>query len=199
MRILVVNSNTSAIVTEKVMAEAQAIAAPGTEIVARDRHLRRARHRHARRARHRRALDDRARRAACGAAATPWSSPCPTTPALRGARELLSIPVVGMTEAGLLTACMLGGRIGVITFGRRVLPLYQRAGGELRSRRAASPAGACWKAPRRMAAASIRELDREIVATAHDLVERDVAETIVAHRRRDGRRSARIQPAFRCR
>ena len=43
---------------------------------------------------------------------------------LRAARELLAIPVVGMTEAGLLTACMLGGRIGVITFGRRVLPLY---------------------------------------------------------------------------
>ena len=44
---------------------------------------------------------------------------------MRGARELLAIPVVGMTEAGLLTACMLGGRIGLITFGRRVLPLYQ--------------------------------------------------------------------------
>ena len=33
---------------------------------------------------------------------------------LRGARELLTIPVVGMTEAGLLTACMLGGTIGVV-------------------------------------------------------------------------------------
>jgi allantoin racemase len=44
---------------------------------------------------------------------------------LRGARELLPIPVVGITEAGLLTACMLGGRIGVIAFGRHTLPLYQ--------------------------------------------------------------------------
>ena len=34
MRLLVVNANTSAVVTEKVTAEARAAAAPGTEIVA---------------------------------------------------------------------------------------------------------------------------------------------------------------------
>lgn len=36
--------------------------------------------------------------------------------ALRAARALLPVPVVGMTEAALLTACMLGGRFGLITF-----------------------------------------------------------------------------------
>jgi allantoin racemase len=45
--------------------------------------------------------------------------------ALLAAREMLPIPVVGMTEAALLTACMLGTRIGMLVFGRRVLPLYQ--------------------------------------------------------------------------
>ncbi len=36
--------------------------------------------------------------------------------ALRAARGMVDIPVVGMTEAAMLTACMLGGRFGLITF-----------------------------------------------------------------------------------
>lgn len=40
-------------------------------------------------------------------------------------RELLDIPVVGMLEAALLTACQLGGRIGLLTLGPRMLPVYQ--------------------------------------------------------------------------
>ncbi len=57
---------------------------------------------------------------------------------VRAGRELLSIPVVGMTEAALLTACMLGGRIGVVVPGRRVLPLFRElvAGYGLESRMA---------------------------------------------------------------
>jgi allantoin racemase len=45
--------------------------------------------------------------------------------ALRPMREMLDIPVVGMAEAGLLTACMLGGRIGCLTLGARLLPVYE--------------------------------------------------------------------------
>jgi allantoin racemase len=45
--------------------------------------------------------------------------------ALRPMREMLDIPVVGMAEAGLLTACMLGGRIGCLTLGERLLPAYE--------------------------------------------------------------------------
>lgn len=37
--------------------------------------------------------------------------------ALEGARQMMPCPVVGMTEAACLTACMLGGRFGIITFG----------------------------------------------------------------------------------
>jgi len=38
---------------------------------------------------------------------------------------MLNVPVVGMTEAALLTACMLGGPIGLIGFGTRVWPIYR--------------------------------------------------------------------------
>ena len=44
---------------------------------------------------------------------------------LRALREILPIPVVGMTEAAALVACTLGGRFGVITLGRRMLALYE--------------------------------------------------------------------------
>lgn len=36
-----------------------------------------------------------------------------------------TMPVVGMTEAALLTACMRAERIGLLTLGASVLPLYQ--------------------------------------------------------------------------
>jgi Asp/Glu/hydantoin racemase len=48
-----------------------------------------------------------------------------TDSGLAALRELLNVPVVGMLEAALLTACQLGGRIGLLTLGRRMLPLYQ--------------------------------------------------------------------------
>ncbi len=35
------------------------------------------------------------------------------------ARELLPIPVIGITEAALVTACLVGGAFGVLTFGAR--------------------------------------------------------------------------------
>ena len=52
--------------------------------------------------------------------------------ALLGARQIVPIPVIGMTEASLLTACMLGRRFGLISFGQSsrgmYLELVQRAG-----------------------------------------------------------------------
>jgi len=45
-------------------------------------------------------------------------------PGLFGARELFDIPVVGMAEAALLTACMLGGRFALVTFARALGPWY---------------------------------------------------------------------------
>jgi allantoin racemase len=177
MRILVLNANTSEIVTEKVAAAARAAASPGTEIVAvtgtfggrvigtRAEHAIGEHSTLALVARHARG---------CDAVVIGVSYDT----GLRAARELLDVPVVGMTEAGLLTACMLGGSIGVVTFGRRVLPLYKElvAGYGLASRIAA------WRVLESTAAygrAAHPELDREIVAAARDLVERDHAEVIL--------------------
>ena len=177
MRILVVNANTSDIVTEKVAADARASASPGTEIVAVTGTF------------GARVIGSRAENAigehstialvarhGPGCAAVVIAVSYDT--GLRGARELLPIPVVGMTEAGLLTACMLGGRIGVVTFGRRVLPLYQ----ELVTGYGLAARIAGWRVLE-SAAAYARgphaDLDREIVGAANDLIDRDHAETIL--------------------
>ena len=177
MRILVVNANTSEVVTEKVSAQARASASAGTEIVAVTGNF------------GGRVIGSRAEHAigehstialvsahAAGADAVVIAVSYDT--GLRGARELLSVPVVGMTEAGLLTACMLGGRIGVITFGRRVLPLYH----ELVSSYGLAKRIAGWRVLESTAAyarGAHEQLDSEIIAAAGELVERDGAETVV--------------------
>jgi allantoin racemase len=46
-------------------------------------------------------------------------------PGLFGARELFDIPVVGMSEAAMLTACMLGRRFVIVTFSETLKPWYQ--------------------------------------------------------------------------
>ncbi len=46
-------------------------------------------------------------------------------PGLGAARELLSIPVVGMAEAAMLTACMLGRRFAIVTFAPALGPWYR--------------------------------------------------------------------------
>ena len=46
-------------------------------------------------------------------------------PGLGGARELLPIPVIGMAEAAMLTACMLGRRFSIVTFSGALGPWYR--------------------------------------------------------------------------
>ena len=46
-------------------------------------------------------------------------------PGLFGARELFDFPVVGMSEAAMLTACMLGSRFAIVTFTRALSPWYE--------------------------------------------------------------------------
>src|SRR6195952_2010229 len=46
-------------------------------------------------------------------------------PGLLGARELFDLPVVGMAEASMLSACMLGRRFGIVTFARALGPWYE--------------------------------------------------------------------------
>src|SRR3954465_12266474 len=46
-------------------------------------------------------------------------------PGLGGARELLPIPVVGLAEAAMLTACMLGRSFSIVTFSHSLGPWYR--------------------------------------------------------------------------
>jgi allantoin racemase len=177
VRILVVNSNTSTIVTDKVTAEARIAAGSGTEILAVTGSF------------GARVIGTRAEHAIAEhstiALAAAHGGDCDAMvvavsydTGVRGARELLPIPVIGMTEAGLLTACMLGGRIGIVTFGRRVLPLYQ----ELVASYGLASRVAGYRVLESTAAygrGAHPELDVEIVAAASHLVDHDGAEAIV--------------------
>jgi Asp/Glu/hydantoin racemase len=46
-------------------------------------------------------------------------------PGLMAARELFDIPVIGMSEAAMLTACMLGRRFAIVTFSANLGPWYR--------------------------------------------------------------------------
>jgi Asp/Glu/hydantoin racemase len=46
-------------------------------------------------------------------------------PGLFAARELFDIPIVGMAEAAMLTACMAGRRFGLVTFARALGPWFE--------------------------------------------------------------------------
>ena len=45
-------------------------------------------------------------------------------PGLGGARELFPIPVIGLAEAGMLTACMLGSKFSIVTFSQSLEAWY---------------------------------------------------------------------------
>lgn len=46
-------------------------------------------------------------------------------PGVSGARELFPFPVIGMAEAAMLTACMLGRRFSIVTFATAMEPWYR--------------------------------------------------------------------------
>ncbi len=50
---------------------------------------------------------------------------CFNDPGLWEARESLSIPVVGVGEAAMLAACMLGRNFGVVTVRRKLIPIIE--------------------------------------------------------------------------
>jgi len=176
MRILLINANTSAFVTEKAAAEATLAASPGTSIVAVTGDF------------GPRVITTRSENAIAGhstiALAAEHAAGCDAAviavsydTGLPGAREALSIPVVGMTEAGLLTACMLGGRIGIVVFGQRVLPMYQ----ELVNFYGLSKRIASWRvleSSKPYAAGDQSEVEQSLIDAANDLVRRDGAEVV---------------------
>lgn len=123
MKLLLVNGNTTQAVTDLVRAEALRHARPGTEVAAVtatfgvpivSTELENAIAGHA-------VLDLLATHALGHDAAVLAIS---FDTALGAARQMLDIPVVGMTEASLHMACLLGRRFGLITFGVPSRSLY---------------------------------------------------------------------------
>ena len=178
MRLLLLNANTSSFVTDKVASAARATANRDTEIVPVTADF------------GARIITTRTELAIASHATVDLlaahASGCDAVViavsydvALAAAREMLNIPVVGITEAALLTACMLGGRIGVLVWGRRVLPVYQ----ELIASYGLTSRVAGWRAVESSApydaAGDQSEADALAIAAARDLVERDGAEVIV--------------------
>jgi allantoin racemase len=131
MKVLLVNGNTTQAVTDRVVAEATRCASSGTSvagvtarfgvsIVSTEAEEEVARH----------AVLDALAASYAGHDAAILAISFDT--ALLGARQIVPIPVIGMTEASLLTACLLGRRFGLISFGQSsramYLDLVQRAG-----------------------------------------------------------------------
>ncbi|WP_372622198.1 aspartate/glutamate racemase family protein [Falsiroseomonas sp.] len=116
MRLLVANPNTTPEVTELCARAARAVASPGTEIVPLTGRF------------GARIINSRAENAIAGHAMLELLADnisgtdavllaVSYDTALLAARELLPVPVVGMTEASMYAACLLGTRFGLVTFG----------------------------------------------------------------------------------
>ena len=93
-------------------------------------------------------------------------------------RELLSIPVVGMTEAALLTARQLGGRFGFVTFDHRSMALYR----PLIESYGFGPQMAAWRVVDSRAVYTpegARAVDEEVCAAIDDMAVRDGVEVAI--------------------
>ena len=124
MKLLLVNPNLTRGVTDAVLAAARRSAAPGTELLAVTGDFGPVvigSRTEAALAQH--GMLDLVARHAPGCDAVVLGVSLDT--ALWACREMLDMPVVGMTEAGMLCGAMVASRIGLITFGDRMGPLYR--------------------------------------------------------------------------
>ena len=124
MRILLINPNTSASVSELIGAEARRAAAPGTQIEVLTAPFGVA------------YIETRFESligayAAATLAAEHWERHDAIVvaafgdPGIAGLREALDIPVVGLTEAALMSACLLGQRFSIVAISRRITAWYR--------------------------------------------------------------------------
>ena len=123
MKILIANPNTSAGVTDRLLASAALVASPGTKLVPMTASYGVP------------YIATRAEAAIGAAAALDMLAERRGTvdaaivaafgdPGLGGARELFDFPVVGMAEAAMLVACTLGRRFGIVSFSRSLEPWF---------------------------------------------------------------------------
>jgi allantoin racemase len=177
MRLLLINGNTTQFVTDAAAREARLAAADGTEVVA-------VTGRSGARiigTRFENALAQHemiALAAAHGEGIDAVLIAVSYDTALPALRELLSVPVVGMTEAALLTAHLAGGRIGMVSLGRRVQPLYR----ELAAAYGLDRRIAGWRtveSTKAFAPGDTAELDGLLAGACNELVEQELAEVVV--------------------
>ena len=176
MRILLLNANTTQAITDRCAMSARAVAMPGTEIIP------------VTASRGPKLIGTRAENALAAAAIVELlaehAPSCDAAviavsfdTALDAAREAAPFPVVGMTEAALHAAAMLGGPIGFIGPVRRVLNVYRdvvaRTGlnGRIAGYRPLDMRPQDFADPANMVAATAK--------LANELVEQDHAESIV--------------------
>lgn len=123
-RILLLNPNTTSSVTDLMMAAGQAVASPGTVLVPLTA------------PRGFPYISTRAEAQIGGAVVLEMLAEVHREmdaaivaafgdPGLLGARELFDIPVIGVSEAAMLTACMLGQRFALVTFTRALCPWFR--------------------------------------------------------------------------
>jgi Asp/Glu/hydantoin racemase len=177
MRLLIVNPNTSERVTELIAREAERVAAPGTKVIAAT-------------ARFGVSYIETPGEAVVAAHATlealaEHATACDAAiiaafadPGLDGARAVLDIPVVGIAQAAMTTASLLGNRFSLVSISRRMIPLFhacvERNG--MASRLASV----------RMVEGSVRdvatarvELEARLVELCHRAVDEDGADVVI--------------------
>src|SRR5437879_2659592 len=124
MRILLLNPNTSQSVTDRIASAARNVAAPETQLIP------------ATAPRGVPYIATRAEAILGGAVALEMLAQmhrdCDAAilaafgdPGLGGARELFPIPIIGLAEAGMLTACMLGRSFAIVTFSSSLEAWYE--------------------------------------------------------------------------
>ena len=124
MKLLLLNPNTSVAVTERMLVVAREAAQPGTEIVG------------ATAPRGMPYIATRAEAVIGGAVALEMLAEAQDgidgaiiaafgDPGLDAARELMDMPVVGLAEAAMLTACMVGRRFAIISFSTALGAWYR--------------------------------------------------------------------------
>lgn len=124
MRILLINPNTTEAVTERLAAAGRHVIAAGTELVPRTA------------PRGFPYISSRAEAQVAGAILLEMLAEETQAydaaiiaafgdPGLHAARELFDRPIIGMSEAAMLTACMLGGRFALVTFAAALTPWYE--------------------------------------------------------------------------
>ncbi len=193
MKLLLVNPNLTQAVTDAVLAAGQARALPGTELVAVTGDFgpvvigSRA---EAALAQH--GMLELVARHADGCDAVVLGVSLDT--ALWACRELLAVPVIGMTEAGLLCGATVATRIGVLTYGPRLAAPYREMAEAYGFGARLAGVEALPVTPQQTFL-DPATVDAAVLAGALRLVERDGAEAVLLAGAAMASMAARLQPS----